>query len=161
MAIRNIIKIGDEALLKKCREVKEIDERVLQLLDDMAETMRSANGLGLAAPQVGVLRRIAVIDVGEGIIELINPKIISTSDELIKDIEGCLSVPGKWGYVERPKIVAVRALDRNGKEIEITGEGILARALCHETEHLEGCLFVDKVLEYVDPEENLEENKES
>ena len=160
MAIRNIIKMGDETLLKKCREVKEVDERVLQLLDDMAETMRSANGLGLAAPQVGVLRRIVVIDVGEGIIELINPKIISASEELIKDIEGCLSVPGKWGYVERPKTVTVCALDRSGKEIEITGEGILARALCHEIEHLEGRLFVDKVLEYID-HEDLEENKES
>ena len=156
MAIRNILKIGDETLYKKCRKVADIDQRTIQLLDDMAETMHSSNGLGLAAPQVGVLRRMVVIDVGEGVIELINPVIVSVSDEMVKDVEGCLSVPGKWGYVNRPKTATVRALDRNGKEIEITGDGLLARAICHEAEHLDGHLFVEKVLEYIDPEENKE-----
>ncbi|MCK9477883.1 MAG: peptide deformylase [Firmicutes bacterium] len=153
MAIRNILKIGDDALNKKCRNVAKIDGRILTLLDDMAETMRQASGLGLAAPQVGVLRRVVVIDTGDGLIELINPKLTETSDETIDDIEGCLSVPGKWGYVVRPKTATVRALDRHGKEFEMTGEGLLARAFCHELEHLEGNLFTEKVSRYCDPDE--------
>mgnify|MGYP001012700821 CR=1 FL=1 len=156
MAIRNILKIGDETLNKKSREVAEIDKRIITLLDDMAETLYDSKGVGLAAPQVGVLKRVVVIDVGNGIIELINPRIISASDELIDDIEGCLSVPERWGYVERPKAVTVRATDRDGNEFEVTGEELLARAFCHELDHLDGHLFVEKVSEYYIPDEQQE-----
>ena len=159
MALRNILKIGDEALYKRSREVTEIDDRIRMLLDDMAQTMREANGLGLAAPQVGILRRVVIIDVEGELIELINPEIIETSDEEAEDIEGCLSVPGKWGYVSRPKQVRIKAKDRNGKEFEMTGEGLLARAFCHETEHLDGHLFVEKVIRYCEPDE-IESKKE-
>ena len=157
MAIRNILKIGDETLYKKSREVADIDKRILTLLDDMAETLNNANGVGLAAPQVGVLKRVVVIDVGEGIIELINPKITYTSDEMINDYEGCLSVPERYGYVERPQKVTVSAINRNGKQFEVSGEGLLARAFCHELDHLDGHLFTEKVTEYIDTES--EDNK--
>lgn len=149
MAIRKIVTIGDETLTKKCRQVENIDDRLITLLDDMAETLKSVSGVGLAAPQVGVLKRVAVVDVGEGVIELINPKITRSSKETESDCEGCLSVPEKWGYVERPKKVTVRAIDRNGKEFSVTGEGLLARAFCHELDHLDGKLFIDKVTEFV------------
>ena len=149
MALRNIRKLGDDILRKKCRPVEEIDDRILTLLDDMAQTMYEANGVGLAAPQIGILKRIAVIDVGDGIIELINPEIISVCGSEVAD-EGCLSVPGKYGKVERPTEVTVRATDRDGNEYEITGEGLLARALCHEIDHLDGVVFVDKVIEYTE-----------
>ena len=149
MALRNIRKLGDDILRKKCRPVEEIDDRILTLLDDMAQTMYEANGVGLAAPQIGILKRIAVIDVGDGIIELINPEIISVSGSETAD-EGCLSVPGKYGKVERPTKATVRATDRDGNEYEITGEGLLARALCHEIDHLDGVVFVDKVIEYTE-----------
>ncbi|MBR0277815.1 MAG: peptide deformylase [Clostridia bacterium] len=151
MAIRNILKVGDDILTKKCRIVENIDNRIITLLDDMADTLYDSNGVGLAAPQVGVLKRIAVIDVGEGLTELINPEIIRQEGNVC-DLEGCLSLPGKWGYVDRPQKVAVRALDRNGKEFEIEGEGLLARALCHEIEHLDGILFSSHVSEFVDIE---------
>ena len=149
MALRNIRKLGDDILRKKCRKVEEIDDRIKTLLDDMAQTMYEANGVGLAAPQIGILKRIAVIDVGDGIIELINPEIISVYGSEVAD-EGCLSVPGKYGKVERPTEVTVRATDRDGNEYEITGEGLLARALCHEIDHLDGIVFVDKVIEYTE-----------
>jgi peptide deformylase len=149
MALRNIRKLGDDILRKKCRKVEEIDHRIKTLLDDMAQTMYEANGVGLAAPQIGILKRIAVIDVGDGIIELINPEIISVYGSEVAD-EGCLSVPGKYGKVERPTEVTVRATDRDGSEYEITGEGLLARALCHEIDHLDGIVFVDKVIEYTE-----------
>ncbi len=149
MALRNIRKLGDDILRKKCRPVEEIDDRIKTLLDDMADTMYDANGVGLAAPQIGILKRIAVIDVGDGLIELINPEIISMSGSEIAD-EGCLSVPGKYGKVDRPTRVTVRATDRDGTEYEITGEGLLARALCHEIDHLDGTVFVDKVIEYTE-----------
>lgn len=152
MAIRNIRKLGDEILRKKCRPVETIDERIVTLLEDMAETMYEANGVGLAAPQVGVLKRIVVIDIGEGLIELINPEITDFEGN-IKDVEGCLSVPGKCGYVVRPEKVTVTALDRNGDKITISGEGMLAKAFCHELDHLDGIVFVDKVTEFVEPEE--------
>ena len=148
MAIRNIRKLGDDILRKKCRTVEVIDDKILTLLDDMADTMADANGAGLAAPQVGVLKRVVVIDVGDGLIELINPEIVDAKGTVI-DAEGCLSVPGKWGTVIRPEQVTVRALDRNGDEIELTGEGMLAKAFCHELDHLDGVLFVDKVEEYL------------
>lgn len=149
MALRNIRKLGDDILRKKCRTVEKIDEKIITLLDDMADTLYEAEGVGLAAPQVGVLKRIALVDVGDGLIELINPEIIHTEGLQIAD-EGCLSVPGKYGKVERPKVVTVRATDRNGNEFEITGEDLLARAFCHEIDHLDGVVFVDKVSEYTD-----------
>lgn len=151
MALRNIRKLGDDILRKKCRIVDEIDDKIITLLDDMADTMYDANGVGLAAPQIGILKRIAVIDVGDGIIELINPEIISVSGSETAD-EGCLSVPGKYGKVTRPTKVTVRATDRDGNEFEITGEGLLARAFCHEIDHLDGIVFVDKVIEYTEVE---------
>ena len=143
MAKLKIVKVGDDVLRKKCRPVEEINKRTLRLLDDMAETMRDANGVGLAAPQVGILRRIVVIEVEEGnLIELINPKIIAYAGEQV-GTEGCLSVPNKWGTVKRPMHVTVRATNRHGEEFEITGSELLARALCHELDHLDGKLYID------------------
>lgn len=151
MAKRTILNISTDAdtLRKKSREVEKIDDRITTLLDDMAETMYEANGVGLAAPQVGVLKRIVVIDVGEGLIELINPVITYKKGEQI-GAEGCLSVPGKAGTVARPEKVKVRAKNRNGEEINIDAEGLLAVALCHEIDHLSGTLFIDSVIEYID-----------
>ena len=144
MAKLQIRKVGDEALRKVCRPVDAITPRVLTLLDDMVETMRAANGVGLAAPQVGILRRIVVIEVEPGeVIELINPKIIAFSGEQDGQ-EGCLSVPGRWGMVKRPMHVTVRALNRKGEEFEITGHELLARCFCHELDHLDGGLYIDK-----------------
>ena len=144
MAIREIRKKGDEVLGKVCKEVKNFDERLHILLDDMYDTMQKAGGVGLAAPQVGILKRAVVIDIGEGKIELINPVIVSSDGEQTGQ-EGCLSVPGEYYDVTRPNRVTVKAQDRNGKEIEVTGEELLARALCHETDHLDGKLFLSKV----------------
>ncbi len=154
MAIRNIVKVGDSILTKKCRTVEKIDGRILTLLDDMAETLEKAGGVGLAAPQVGVLRRVVIIDVGDenGLIELINPEIISSSGEQT-DAEGCLSYPGKFGEVTRPNVVTVRAADRDGNIREITGEGLLARAICHECDHLDGKMFMELVTRWLDDEE--------
>lgn len=143
MAIRNIVKEGDPVLRKKCRPVDEITPRILVLLDDMLETMRAADGVGLAAPQVGVLRRVVVIECEEGqVIELINPRIVAFSG-VQEGREGCLSIPGKAGITRRPMHVTVRALDRNGKEVEYSGSGLLARAFCHEIDHLDGKLYTD------------------
>ena len=142
MALRNIVKLGDDVLRKKCRAVTMIDSKTHQLLDDMAQTMHAANGVGLAAPQVGLLKRIVVIDVGDGVIELINPEIIATSGEQTDD-EGYLSVPDKFLPVSRPNVVKVRALDRYGKSFTMEGEGLLARAFCHEIDHLDGKMFLD------------------
>ena len=144
MAKLQIRKVGDEALRKVCRPVDAITPRILTLLDDMVETMRAANGVGLAAPQVGILRRIVVIEVEPGeVLELINPKIIAFSGEQDGQ-EGCLSVPGRWGMVKRPMHVTVRALNRKGEEVEITGHELLARCFCHELDHLDGALYIDK-----------------
>jgi len=159
MAIRNIRTEEDNILRKKSKPVEKIDQRTLTLLDDMAETMYSANGVGLAAPQVGVLKRIVVIDVGDGLIELINPEIISENGEQTK-AEGCLSIPGIYGLVKRPEEVTVKALDREGKEFNVKGEGLLAVALCHEIDHLDGILFRDKVIRYVTREELEKEREE-
>jgi len=149
MAIRNIVKKGDEILGKISREVTSFDDRLHILLDDMMETMRRADGVGLAAVQVGVLRRVVVIETEPGnVIELINPKIIASSGSQIGN-EGCLSVPDVNGVVKRPKFVTVSAQDRNGKEFTISGEDLLARAFCHELDHLDGHLFTEKVIEYV------------
>lgn len=145
MAIRDIVKQGDETLRKKARQVNVIDSRIRTLLDDMAETMYEAEGVGLAANQVGVLRRVVVIDTGNGLIELINPEIVSEEGEQI-GMEGCLSCPGRRGYVRRPDKVTARALNREGKPFEITGSGMLARAICHEVEHLDGKLFVERIM---------------
>ena len=144
MALREIRVEGDPVLGKVCKEIKEITPRTQDLIDDMIETMYEANGVGLAAPQVGILKRLVVIDVGEGPIVMINPRIISQDGEQTGD-EGCLSVPGKAGIVTRPNHVVARFLDEDMDECEIEGEGLLARAICHELDHLEGHLYVEKV----------------
>ena len=167
MAKLKIRKLGDEALRKVCRPVTEITPRTLCLLDDMLETMRDANGCGLAAPQVGILRRVVVIDVGDGLVELINPEIIAQSGEQTgvevepgevyeminpkiiasggeqEAEEGCLSIPGRWGITHRPRHVTVQCLNRNGETVTYTGHDLLARAFCHELDHLDGKLFID------------------
>ncbi len=159
MAKLNIVKDGDPLLHKRSRPVDEITQKTLTLLDDMTETMRAANGCGLAAVQVGILRRIVVIEVEEGkVYELINPQIIKKEGQQ-QEIEGCLSVPGKYGITNRPETATVKALDRNGKEFELTGSGLLARAICHETDHLDGILFTDHALRILTPDE-LEEISE-
>ncbi len=153
MAKLQIRKVGDEVLRKTCRPVEEITPRIHTLLDDMLETMRAANGVGLAGPQVGILRRIAVVEVEEGeVFELINPRIIAFAGEQ-EGAEGCLSVPGRYGLVKRPKHVTVRATDRHGEEYEITAHDFLARALCHEIDHLDGHLYIDKVTRMLDEDE--------
>ena len=143
MALLNIIKEGDPILRKTSRPIEEITPRILTLLDDMKDTMHAANGCGLAAVQVGVLRRVVVIEVEEGeIYEMINPRIVFRAGRQEAE-EGCLSVPGKWGVTARPARVTARYTDRNGKECEIRGEGLLARAICHELDHLDGKLYID------------------
>lgn len=144
MALRNIVVEGDEILRKKCREVTQIDDRIRGILDDMVDTMRDYNGVGLAAPQIGIMRRIVVVEVEDGeVIELINPEIVETRGKIGAD-EGCLSVPGYVGYVERPEYVKIKGLDRYGKPVVHEGEGLKAVAFCHETDHLDGILYVDK-----------------
>jgi len=143
MALLKIREIGDPVLRTKCTEVEEVTDKTRKLLDDMAETMYDAPGVGLAAPQVGISKRIVVIDVGSGLLELINPEIIESSEKTYIDNEGCLSIPEKTAKVERAYKVKVEALDRDGKEIIVKGKGLLARALQHEIDHLDGKLFVD------------------
>ena len=144
MALRNIRTMGDECLNNVCKEVKEINDRTRTLIEDMIDTMYEANGVGLAAPQVGILKRIVVIDIGEGPIVMINPTILETSGEQTGQ-EGCLSVPNKAGIVTRPNYVKARAFDENMEEYEIEGTELLARAICHELDHLDGHLYVEKV----------------
>ncbi|MTI69935.1 MAG: peptide deformylase [Firmicutes bacterium] len=146
MAIRKLRYEGDPILRKKSRNVDKISDRVITLLNDMEETMHKEEGVGLAAPQVGILKKLVVIDIGEGTIKLINPMIIHTEGEEI-DVEGCLSVPDKSGKVKRPKKVKVKYQNINGDEKLIEGEGLLARVLCHEIDHLEGILYIDKVIQ--------------
>ena len=148
MAIRQIRKSGDEILNKRCKEVKIFDEKLGILLDDMYETMTKAEGVGLAAPQVGILKRVVVIDIGSGRIELINPEIIETDGEQ-EGAEGCLSFPGLYGTVKRPNYVKVKAQDRTGKSFIAEGEELLARAVCHECDHLDGHVFTELVTEYL------------
>ncbi len=145
MALREIVKIGDEILRKRCRPVTNFDEKLWTLLDDMTETMNASEGAGLAGPQVGMLRRVCVINVRDshGNIELVNPEITETVGSQTGG-EGCLSLPGEWREVERPATVTVKAQDRNGNEFTLKGTGLLARAICHEVDHLDGVLFVDK-----------------
>ena len=146
MALRNITNYKtDDILRKKSRPVEKIDERILQLLDDMAETMYKGNGAGLAAPQVGILKRIIVVDIGDGLIKLINPEILEQQGQQ-QDEEGCLSVPEIIGEVKRPYKVKVKGLNELGEEIEIKATGFLARAFCHEIDHLDGILFIDKAI---------------
>lgn len=152
MAIREILREDDPVLRKVCHKVEKFDRRLWSLLDDMAETMYEANGVGLAAPQVGICRRVVVIDVGNGRIELINPEIIRTCGR-IEGPEGCLSSPGEYGIVPRPEKARVRAQNRDGEWFEMSGEGLLARAFCHELDHLDGKLFKDLALRMMDPEE--------
>lgn len=144
MALRTILTEGDPTLRKVCRPVTKFDERLETLLDDMLETMYAAPGVGLAAPQVGILRRVVVMDVGEGVIEAINPEIVSTEGEQTGE-EGCLSFPGKWGMVTRPYKVKMKAQNRHGKWFFLTGEELLARCMCHEIDHLDGVVFLDHV----------------
>lgn len=152
MATREIRLSTDEVLRKICKPVKEINANTLTLLDDMAETMYAANGVGLAAPQVGILKRVVTIDTGEGLVELINPVVVEKRGSQI-DYEGCLSLPGRSELVERPEYVRVEALNRNGEKIVVEGEELMAVALCHETDHLDGILYIDKAI----PEEDVEE----
>ena len=158
--IRKILELGDETLRKTCKPMKTYDLRLWLLLRDMADTMNKAEGVGLAAPQVGILRRVVVVDVGDenGLIELINPEIIAQEGEQ-EGSEGCLSAPGRRGYVKRPNKVTVRAQDRKGKFFEITGEGLLARAFCHELDHLDGILYSDKEEYEIKDDEDEEEQK--
>ncbi len=149
MATREVRTKGDEILEKPCKEVKVFNERLWILLDDMYDTMLDKDGVGLAAPQVGILKRVVVIDTGDGKIELINP-VITHTEGTQNGSEGCLSVPGVFGEVERPMVVTVEAMDRNGNKFSVTGEELLARAICHEVEHLEGKLFLDRVTKFLD-----------
>ena len=170
MALRNIVTLGDPILNKKCRPVTEFDEKLANLLDDMFETMHDANGVGLAGPQVGILRRVVVIDAEDEDIELVNPEIVSVSDETQTGLEGCLSLPGKWGIVTRPLRATVRAQDRYGEWYEYEGEELFARAILHENDHLDGLIYTrlvtdppegykEEELEYTEPEDDTEEEK--
>jgi len=152
MAIRNIRTDGDEVLRKKSREVDVINEKIITLLKDMAETMYKAEGVGLAAPQIGVLKRIVVIDAGDGLLELINPRIVSETGEQV-EVEGCLSIPGVCGEVKRPAVVVVEAFNAKGENITIKGRELLARVLSHEIDHLDGILFKDKVIRFINEDE--------
>lgn len=146
MALRNIVRLGDDILRKKCRPVGEITERIQMLVDDMLETMYDANGVGLAAPQVGVMRRIFVVDIGDGPIVMINPEIIETQGEQTGE-EGCLSLPGRAGNVTRANYVKIKGLDRDGNEQVYEATELLARAFQHENDHLDGVLYIDKASE--------------
>ncbi|MBQ3939731.1 MAG: peptide deformylase [Oscillospiraceae bacterium] len=153
MAIRNIVKEGDPVLTKHCRPVEKFDEKLSQLIDDMEETLRKTGGVGLAAPQVGILRRVFIMILEEGgeLIEAVNPEIVKQSGK-VRDLEGCLSVPNRWGYVTRPKAVTLRAFNRKGEQYELKLRDLGARCACHESDHLDGHLFTELVEEYYVPE---------
>lgn len=153
MAIRNIVNKREDILRKVCKPVEKFDQKLWTLLDDMAETLNKAQGVGLAAPQVGILRRAVIIDAGEGLLELINPVILEKSEETHRVLEGCLSCPGEWGYTIRPVRVKFKAQDRNGNWYEKEVADLFAQAVCHECEHLDGKLFIDIVEEFVEVEE--------
>ena len=159
MAIRNIVRVGDDVLAKECRPVERFDNKLRQLLDDMQDTLYEANGAGLAAPQVGVLRQVCVIDVGDGLVELINPEIVHVEGEQ-SGAEGCLSLPDEWGMVSRPQRVTVKAQNRKGKWFETIGEDLFARCICHEVDHLHGIVFTDKASRMLTPEEIEQMQKE-
>ena len=157
MAIRNIVKVGDDILNKKCRPVTDFNDRLFTLLEDMHDTLTEAHGAGLAAPQVGILRRLALVMVeDESFLEIINPEIIAREGEQ-DGAEGCLSVPGKYGMVKRPMQVTVKFQDRHGEWHERTAEGFTARAFCHEIDHLDGILYIDKASRMLTPEEMEDE----
>lgn len=145
VGIRTIVLEGDSVLYKKCRKVDKFDEKLSVLIDDMIETMNKAGGVGLAAPQVGILRRVVVIDVGDGVMELVNPVIVESSGEQRAE-EGCLSCPGQYGTTIRPKCVTVEAFDRKGRKVEYKGTDLKARAFCHEIDHLDGILFKSRMV---------------
>lgn len=147
MALRNIVKYGDPVLRKKSRVVEKFDSKLATLIDDMIQTMRNADGVGLAAVQVGVLKRVVVIDIGEGVMELVNPEIIEVSEDVQVTPEGCLSLPGQTGTTSRPMTVKVKAQDRNGKWYIHKGSELKAKAFCHEIDHLDGILYIDKLVE--------------
>ncbi|HBT65227.1 MAG TPA: peptide deformylase [Ruminococcaceae bacterium] len=153
MAIRNIINESDELLHKVSRPVTEFNERLWQLLDDMAETLQKADGVGLAAPQVGVLRRVFIMDMGdgEGVIEVINPEFVEKKGRQ-EDVEGCLSCPGEYGITKRPAYVKIKAQDRFGKDFFLDGEDLKARCICHESDHLDGIIFKQRVIRMLDPD---------
>lgn len=153
MALRKIVTVGDPVLNKVCRPVTKFNDRLAMLIDDMIETMHEANGVGLAGPQVGVLRRVVVVDTGDEDLELVNPEIVKTGKEMQTGLEGCLSVPGKYGIVTRPNYVVVRAQDRNGDWYEYEGEELIARAFCHELAHLDGQLYTEVAERMLTPEE--------
>ncbi len=152
MALRNILKDGDPALRKICRPVTEFDEKLAQLLDDLGETLHHTDGVGLAAPQVGVLRRVFIMDFGDGIIEAVNPEIVSTKG-MQEGPEGCLSFPGEYGIVRRPQKAKLKAQDRHGKWFTLTGEDLVARCICHENDHLDGIVFKQHVIRMLGPDE--------
>ncbi|MCM1023648.1 MAG: peptide deformylase [Prevotella sp.] len=158
MALRKIVNKSDDILRKKCKPVVNFDEKLCILLDDMAETMYKSNGVGLAAPQVGMLRRAVVVDVGDGLLELVNPEIIKSKGTQ-RAVEGCLSCPDEWGYVVRPYEIVIKAQDRTGKFLQLKLKDFMARAVCHELDHLEGQLFIDIADEMVDPDELENEQK--
>ena len=159
MALRKILTEPNSTLHKVCRPVTDFNRRLNTLLDDMTETLLEAGGVGLAAPQVGILRRVVVVDTGEGILELVNPEILETSGEQ-EGAEGCLSVPGKYGIVKRPNVARVRAQDRNGEWFEAEGEGLIARCFCHEIDHLDGHLYTELVSRYLTDEELAADDEE-
>ena len=146
MAIRNIVKLGDPVLAKKSRPVENFDQKLFMILDDMKDTLYKAQGAGLAAVQVGILRRIVVMDCGDGYLELVNPEIVERSEEVQHETEGCLSLPGKYGVTERPKSVIVKARNREGKWCLYKGEGLKARCFCHEIDHLDGILYTSHLV---------------
>lgn len=153
MAIRKIVKDGDPVLLKTCKPVEKFNDRLHELLDDMKETMYDAEGLGLAAPQVGIIRRVVVIDVGEGFIELVNPEILEMSEETVRGAEGCLSFPGIYGYVTRPKTVKFKAQNRFGEWYEMEVSDLFARCVCHECNHLDGIVLPMNIEEYIEDDD--------
>ncbi len=157
MAIRNIRQYGDPLLNKISRPVDKFDERLAVLLDDMFETMTKADGVGIAAPQVGILRRAVIVDIGEGLHEFINPEIVEQSEDIDYGQEGCLSSPGELGEVGRPKNITVKAYNRHGEEFTLSAEDFFARAICHEIDHLNGILFQDIAVAMYDPEDEAEE----
>lgn len=159
MGLRKIMTVKEPCLHKVCRPVEKFDGKLHKLLDDMKETLAEANGVGLAAPQVGILRRVVVVDTGEEMLELVNPELLETSGEQVGS-EGCLSVPGKYGIVKRPNYAKVRAYDRDGNEFEVEGEELMARCFCHELDHLDGIVYTEIMERYLTEEEMGESSEE-
>lgn len=159
MGLRKIMTVKEPCLHKVCRPVEKFDGKLHRLLDDMKETLAQANGVGLAAPQVGILRRVVVVDTGEEMLELVNPELLETSGEQVGS-EGCLSVPGKYGIVKRPNYAKVRAYDRDGNEFEVEGEELMARCFCHELDHLDGIVYTEIMERYLTEEEMKEQSEE-